>query len=183
VRLITRQLWRAFPELDRFTDEQCQRFVNAACAREDLLLRRRALCVAAGGIVLFLPWIAEWFEGVLYWLGAWPEAGFVGPWVSSVWWYKPWWQVTIMLVLLLMLAALAGGLMRDVLLRRRIKAVMISHGSCAACTYFLGGLPVSERMLVTCPECGSRVRVDAALIELAPGGAVFSPTVDNIDKG
>src|SRR5207247_1731505 len=30
MRLIVRRIYRAFPELDRYTDEQCRRFVRAA---------------------------------------------------------------------------------------------------------------------------------------------------------
>jgi methionyl-tRNA synthetase len=34
MRILTRTIWRAFPELDRFSDEQCERFVKAANARK-----------------------------------------------------------------------------------------------------------------------------------------------------
>lgn len=129
--------------------------------------------------VLTLPWTAGWVDDAGEYFGAWRSGG-VGKWVDSVWWYKPFWFVALVGVVLLLLSALAAGVTRDVLLRRRVKQVMVSHGSCAACTYFLGGLPVNEYYLVMCPECGASVRVDPALIELAPGGATFAPTMDNV---
>jgi hypothetical protein len=179
VRLVTRKLWRAFPELDRFDDDQCRRFVDAACSRQDLQVVRGLCCGVAAVLVLTIPWTAGWADDAGEYFWGWPGAG-LGKWFESVWWYRPFWFAALVGVGMLLLAALAAGMTRDVLLRRRVKQVMVSHGSCSACTYFLGGLPVNEYSLVMCPECGASVRVDSALIELAPGGATFAPTMDNV---
>jgi hypothetical protein len=44
------------------------------------------------------------------------------------------------------------------------------RGRCGECHYFLGGLPVGNDLLVTCPECGFITEVDASLGELRKEG-------------
>ena len=61
----------------------------------------------------------------------------------------------------------AVAMLRDLLLRRRIRYLIVNRGSCSACGYVLLGLPVSEANTVACPECGHISDVDPAMGELA----------------
>ncbi|MFT3686311.1 MAG: hypothetical protein QM783_15560 [Phycisphaerales bacterium] len=65
------------------------------------------------------------------------------------------------------------------LLRRRLQAVINERGTCVTCGYLLLGVPVSDDLKVTCPECGGVTEVDASIAELQQGasGAEFRPTV------
>jgi hypothetical protein len=76
--------------------------------------------------------------------------------------------------------ALAFLLSRDLLLRRRLRYIMGTRGSCFECGYGLTGLPVSERTegatphAVMCPECGTLHDADANFGEVVTdaGGTV-----------
>lgn len=58
-------------------------------------------------------------------------------------------------------------ILRDWLLRRRLRSVLRGTGVCSQCRHSLVGLPVPESLEVTCPECGFTCRVDLSLSELA----------------
>ena len=145
------KIYRAFAELDRFSDEQCERFLAAAmrptirrvlrwvgCCVVGLVIA--ALCI--GGMTLFDMNVARGqriFEKAL-----------------------------LVLVLVPTVAGVfAIALMRDVLLRRRMRHVINNRATCTGCGYKLLGLPVTSACMVACPECGAASEVDQALGELA----------------
>jgi hypothetical protein len=157
--LTTKRLYRAFPELDHFLDEQCQAFVSEACRdRASTSLRWAIQMVVAIGtlaVVLSLSiYVANRF-GPLRTDRAFMLGG------------------TAIMFVSFGSAALACLLSRDVLLRRRIRRVMRSRGSCHECGYGLTGLPVatttaasdSVSHAVICPECGTSHPADASLGE------------------
>ena len=155
IRLITRKIWRAFPELDRFSDEQCQRFVKAAG-------RQRWFVFATWGAVtvVFAAGLAL--------------ASVLTRWTDSAMRYDfpvvPAWMILfVVLTAGVAAAGLAAMLTRDKILRRRIALVLKYRGSCVGCRYSLVGLPVPDSLCIVCPECGAECQVDASLGELATG--------------
>ena len=160
MRLITRKLWRAFPELDRFDDERCERFVMMS-RRKLFPATLRSLVAGAVWLVGFAPTIIlceivlETSEQSLGWAGR--------------------HQTLLYLFAFLILAAglFAGSVLamlaRDRLLRGRVRRLLAARGKCAKCRYSLWGLPVPDNLTVICPECGLRAEVDPAFAELGEG--------------
>lgn len=150
MRVLTRQIWRAFPELDRFSDDQCARFVRAArrgvlasIAQTLACAVVASLCLAAvGGLVWLLP--AHLWN---------TSSGFMA--VASA-----------ATVIAFLSASLSALLVRDMMLRQRLRWVIKAKGTCGNCSYGLLGLPVPDDLRITCPECGMDMWVDAALTEL-----------------
>lgn len=157
MRILTRtRIYRAFPELDRYSDEHCRRFVRAA--RGGWL--RRGLVVGA-----------LWVEAM---------AGLALSIAALIWAYgstdrlpldfdlRPV-RAGVFAGLLLVAAALPlllTYLTRDWLLRRRVRYVLRTRGTCPSCRYSLVGMPVRADNLVICPECGMETKVDPSLGEL-----------------
>ncbi|MCE7972996.1 MAG: hypothetical protein DYG92_01535 [Leptolyngbya sp. PLA1] len=169
MRLLTSKIHRAFPELDRFDEERCERFVRAARRGFRRTLGRMvamaivfALVCAALGLAAWKP--AQMLEKHAVVRGAGsllPAAAVLG-----------------MATGVFLGAFVAALLVRDVLLRRRVRYVIRARGACSGCGYSLLGVPVPANLCVVCPECGFISEVDAALDELVSDGAsqrVFSP--------
>jgi len=155
--------YRAFPELDRFSDDECERYVLQVRAQ-----RLGSRWLPPAGLLLTVPAsmyaivyasldIGEWVRDFDVWLfrmirGTWPPVE-VGPGEFLVW---------IGLGLLVVGGpALLYMIPRDALLRRAI-ANRLRLARCPKCRQSLVGLPV--RALpeaygggpgVTCPECGT----------------------------
>ena len=166
MRLIASPVYRAFPELDSFSDAQCREF--AVRARGSW--RRRAVvgAVRAVASVTAVP-ITVWIFAVT-----------VGPAIglrnSSASW---------VLAVVLLTGLLAGGvtwlLSGDLSLRLAIRRVMRIGGTCQGCGYVLVGLPVSASLDVTCPECGERTSLErdrAHCVPDASGQLRFLPSAD-----
>ena len=141
MRILTKRLYRAFPELDRFSDIQC-----------GLLMRRVHLDVAARFIVRAAPLLASGVALLLVVVLLVVTEILVPA-------QKLFRDADILFGLLasLGLAALAGLLARDLLLRRfLIKAIRlrIDRVRCLSCRYILiGQRPDGDA--VSCPECGT----------------------------
>jgi hypothetical protein len=140
MRIPLHKVYRAFPELDRFEDEDCERFVVQArrVAIEKRIGRHLLEAVAAASVFLLV--IA---------LGM---AGFAVLASLSVSW------LVMDLAVMVFVSAMAGApivsamMVRDAWLRRAI-ASRLASARCAACDYSLLGLPVNNGV-VMCPECG-----------------------------
>ena len=152
------RLYRAFPELDRFDDDRCRRFVKAA--------RRSRIARALHWSLIAISWVlvADLFFGTFLW--AWFKlgprgdgTGFQGPWTIA-------YYITAAIISSLS-AFCAALLIRDVLLRRRISRVIRDRSRCLKCGYSLLDLPIDAADLVACPECGLSLRADAELGEIA----------------
>ncbi len=154
MRIPGTKVYRAFPEFDRFTDEQCERFLAAAV---QMGWRRvlRWVITGVAGVVLFVIGIvgAVWLRFGTQVL---PNSGGILMHAAD-----------LLCVLVPSCAGAFGGvLVRDVLLRQHLRRLINTRGSCAACGYRLLGLPVSEANTVACPECGHVSEVDPSLGEL-----------------
>ncbi len=164
MRLPRSKVYRAFPELDRFSEEQCERFMGVL--RTGLVRRvwRIAVQVAAALTATTLVYVAV--------LGAVAGAEALG-WNVHIPRSEPGWYTFCVLFLLATLGTGAAAWLftKDRLVRRQIRRVIRTRGSCAACGYVLAGLPVASSMAVKCPECAFEVMVDPALGEVVTDGA------------
>ncbi len=176
MRLITRQIHLAFPELDRYSEEQCARFLRAA---RGSWLRRVTRIVAIwlvgavisiGGVLL----VAAITSSVL------PE--FDLPTASGLRFYA----VIGVMVLALALGPMSAIFLRDRLLGRRVRLILRIRGVCQSCWYSLVGLAVSPASTVSCPECGAVNTVDPSLGELTTdesGRLRFQPEGGHVELG
>lgn len=173
MRLPTYKVYRAFPELDRFSDEACQRYVRAARRGQEGWLGLAPLALGlSGGFVLFMAMLGLIFAvGILAPSLRW---GPVLPFAMSG------------------SVALAGGAAafftfqaRDVLLRRVLEK-LLKLATCPHCRYSLLGLRI-DAGVVSCPECGrsADVRKDLALNEdqLLAGEIQSRPFDEAVEPG
>ena len=172
MRLITRKIYRAFPELDKFSDEQCERFLQAANAS---IVRRMCRGAVSFGFAIVVGLLAlvgavyaaqeladHWrLDGFLYWL-----------------------LFGVLTTTALVIAFLPGLILADGLLRLRVRSLLKRCGTCPQCSYSLLGIRVGADLIVTCPECGRKVQVDPAFDELATdetGARVYRPQAFRLD--
>ncbi len=172
MRLIRRKNYRAIPELDRFTDEQCERFVGSATSSWARRIGRWMVVGAATLMILCgslfgVIQLAEFLDSKMVF---WGTIGFIG------------WGV---LLVAGTGAGLDGGLVvRDWTLRRRVRQLIARCGACPSCHYSLMGMRVGKDLTIVCPECGRSLAVDPAMEELATdeiGAPVYRPTVARDD--
>jgi len=166
MRIIASPIYRAFPELDGFTDEQCRDYLR-------LVHGGAQGRVAIGLVSLSL--------GVLL--------AFLVGWVCvSAANSRPQGVSTFVIVGILagLMAAFGFGTLisRDVLLRLLVRRVLRGTARCPSCDYSAMGLVVSANHAVTCPECGQSIDItayrdhcvrgaDGALRFMPPRGLVF----------
>jgi hypothetical protein len=153
LRLLSKEIWRAFPELDQFDDEVCKRYVQTAKQTRRAWVDRGLISISIP--VSFTLWylfalgVGPLIEGsfparsgplriVEFGLLSLLITGFVyAPWISSL-------------------------ITRDRLLRGAIKR-RISSTTCERCNYSLVGLSIVnqyERLHVQCPECGNKTALN-----------------------
>lgn len=174
MRLPTRHIYRAFPELDTYSDEQCQRFMRASRSGFARTVVHTAiiLAITLAGFVggsLFLAWfINNTTQNV-------PIMNLGKP--------APLWQSILYTVLIIATVAfgpILGFLARDFLVIDRIRWILRSRGLCPMCRYSLVGLSVDSETRVLCPECGNTTAVDPSLGELTTdeaGRPRFKPDI------
>lgn len=148
MRLITRhKLYRAFPELDSYEDGQCEQFLAAAQGGWARWGLRWGVCAGVAGVLaLVLAWLVTLVLIV---------PGRVPRWGG--------WEVIPIVVTGAMAWPLGAIVLRDVLLRWRVKRLLRVTGSCSQCGYSLIGMPLDSEHRVTCPECGTSKAVDPSL--------------------
>lgn len=153
MRLVVGRIYRAFRELDRFSDEECRRYV------------RRASKGWSKG------WMALFPVGALLGAAAW-AAGFAALFIRV---FRPSWPIELnaegtlfvlgIAVGSVLFAALGVLLARDLMLWIGLRRV-IHAARCPKCRYTLMGLPIDYVGLpppkpgdarVRCPECGKLV--------------------------
>jgi hypothetical protein len=156
MRLISRKIWRAFPELDQYDDATCHRYIARARQVRRTALHQTAIMfslVASLAIAITLAsphyyalrWIAKQF------------------WVND--------KVDVMTDTLLNLLvfvsfiwvpALTALIVRDRLLHRCVRR-HLDGAICPGCRYSLIGLEIfgpTGRSKVRCPECGDEIRLN-----------------------
>lgn len=135
MRIPRSEIYRAFPELDRFADDRCREFVAHAQAN-------RRLSRAASLLGALLMAAALWaLVGVLWipLLSVFP--GGPGPVL-----------LIVAISTTVLSGALAGLRIRDQWLRWAV-GQQIDAARCPACRYSLLGIPAADG-IITCPECG-----------------------------
>jgi hypothetical protein len=168
MRIPGRKIWRAFKELDQFSDEQCARFVKRAWGGwvKRVIASVFVLCVFVAtffGLGSLLVWLhsilgledrAKYSDSVIAWMSA------------------------VVVLIVGTVAPMTALLARDFMLRAAIWRVLNLGGVCRECQYPLYGLPLSPQFECDCPECGSKTSVDPALVELVrndAGQAIAAP--------
>src|SRR5438270_2585706 len=126
MRLRARRLYRAFPELGRYSDERCERFVRAAKGGPGRLIFHGILIglvflTGAFGTGLLMVVITDMMDRK----------------VGTSWTGSMLWRIVLLLGLVLVAAIPPVGafLTRDVLLRRRVRYVLRTRGACHSCHY------------------------------------------------
>ncbi len=145
-RIPLARIYRAFPELDPFSDAQCERFVQRVRATSwyrpslwSLLAVTSAVSMAGAGIVNVA------LDDRLFWLSLnqrWADNLQIGSWLLS----------------LLAVPAFAGLITRDLLLRgflRRAISMRLDRVRCRTCRYILIG-QVQRDGVIRCPECSTQ---------------------------
>lgn len=164
MRVPLKKIYRAFPELDRFSDPECEGFVRKAKQTHVLSM----IFVAIGAIVVCLGTIVG---GVILLV-------FVVGHIANVFWggRVPASYEMPLMGLCLMLPVLTGLLLtfsaRDVWLRWAISKRLLGT-SCLSCGYSLLGLAVLHDA-VTCPECGAGASLKARGLTAAD---ILSPSM------
>jgi hypothetical protein len=171
MRLPTFKVYRAFPELDRFRDEQCSKFVRSATrgfSRKivQLVVQGLAFCLVLGIVV--------WLVNLL-----------IVPYWTSIDTFRrePLGLIlgTVILAVCLAISIVAAMFARDAWLIRGVRRAMFLRGACDACGYGLIGLGVDAQGRVTCPECGEARFTEPDLEEVAEdssGVRRFLPTAE-----
>lgn len=174
MRWIVREIWRAFPELDAYSDGVCREFMvrvqGGRRAKAVFTLVGVAAVLGAGSYigVTLTGWVAHHvlasahsptvvdYAAML--LGVGIASGTVG-----IVWLR----------------------LRDQVLRWRLEYILRGAGRCAGCQQSLVGVRVPKDRVVHCPECGHSSRVHRSMevldvsvptldvLAAAPGGAAF----------
>ena len=152
MRLLTRKLDQAFPQLDAFDVNTRRHFFELAAGSRLMRLWRICLatvfslliivpCAVAGIILTFGLAIGQSQrvgESIVF-----AELLCVGLFVLSL----PLWVLFF----------------RDRLLKSRVNAILTADGTCKRCSYSLIGIAPSAAGLALCPECGSTSPVHPAM--------------------
>ncbi len=159
MRMPMSKIYRAFPELDRFSDEQCERFVERANRWKAMPVQNMLLVIFLFiGYFVIIPAMSVLMNALVM--------VFIQDDLRSRYYESD-------LFIAMKLAVAFGGvfigllLMRDRLLLGRIRRVLSRSSHCNSCDYNLLGLPVSSHNTIKCPECGHVTIVDLSLKELA----------------
>lgn len=179
MRIPMSKVYRAFPELDRFPDHECERFVRRARRRVlkwmwfPVLALFGSFAAIAFGSVMLATYASEAIRAIAQTIdrtiGGWLEADFpVGDLIIAA----------AFLLALTIGPWLAFALPRDALLRRAI-AKRIEIANCTGCEHSLLGLPLLGEVrddqpgpAVRCPECGRVMVLDE--IGLTPDDLIVS---------
>lgn len=143
MRIPYSKVFRAFPELDQFSDAQCEAYVARVRARRSGSRDIMILGAGAAGVGTAIVMAA------VTWVIVMPIAGALGLRIRPE--YELPWDMALV-GFHIVAACIAAMLVRDVWLRRAIRAC-IDAARCPKCDYSLLGLPVSDGV-VQCPECG-----------------------------
>jgi ribosomal protein S27E len=168
VRIPLSKVYRAFPELDRFSDAECERYVLQVRIQHRSQLAALPILASALVAVLWcggLPLLVLGQRSVRAYLRRTQDLNDLG--------------VAATVMTLCLSVALAGYLTRDWVVRRHI-AGRIDNARCANCRHSLLGLPLLASHAddaVRCPECGSvmvlhtiGLTVDDLIPRLRPSG-------------
>lgn len=146
MRIPKRKIYRAFPELDLFSDEQCERFmrrIEVSGLRKEV--PRTGFLLAAGSTLFFGCFVSGIMLDAYYF-----TLIRSGDEVVKIF------CILLGMLVFLSLPPMLGLLARDVLLRRNLRSVIhekLDRIRCLTCRCILIG-QVARDGRVTCPECG-----------------------------
>lgn len=160
MRLITRNVYRAIPDLDGFSDETCRRIVSQVYRlrwlRITVAMIVAFICALPVGIIVALL-LATLFDDVrselsFYIGGLLAIAAIVG------------------------VPSFAAFQVRNYMLLLGCGWLVARKDRCAGCSYPLTGLRTTPDQTVRCPEWGTDSKPDSAVNEIAAAGAATSTT-------
>ena len=171
MRILSRKIWRAFPELDQFDDDVCRRYIRQA--RKLGNSTKGAFFVMLVLPLSFVLWAGLMFnfDAIMYYLESWHNIeifDFLSSSFRDVF-------IAIRLTGYIWFPVLCMAIVRDRWLNRCIRK-QLSGNKCGACGYSLIGLSLmkdSEEPSVTCPECGHHI----VLREMGLSKADIDPTL------
>lgn len=150
IRIPTSKIWRAFPELDPFSDEDCAHFMQRARSQGGFEVFINFALYGTGGFILFIIFaglgpLFDWLRHLF-----WDQLGRVRAE-----------EVAIFIILLAIgtLPTLGGLIARDIVYRRLMRRAInlqLDRIRCLECRYSLLG-QVAQEGRVRCPECGAVV--------------------------
>jgi len=144
VRLIVRKVYRVFPELDRFSDAECEGFVGLVARRHRLARFFVSLTLAIVGGILFLG--GSFLSSAIG--EVWSRSGDAPAFVEDGW------HLLVGIIASVVGAMYFTSAARNAWLRGKIQEHLTTI-ECMGCEYPLLGLPVVGGG-ITCPECGQR---------------------------
>lgn len=167
MRIPLTKVYRAFPELDRFSDRECERFVTRARRRRLrwMWIPMLAMPVAFIAAIAFVVFVASTFEPQIRAINRFADRTFGGAFEAilgtNIWPS----DVLMPLTVLLLISVgpwLAFAVLRDTILRRLISK-RLEIANCTTCDHSLLGLPLlaeHPKDAVRCPECGREMVLD-----------------------
>ena len=158
-RWLVRDIWRAFPELDRFPDDACAALVqmtrNSAAYQFARLLNGAFTAALAGASA----WKTTSWLMTTDGFSALQSAGLRNAATQLI-------GAAALLAAATAAPLLLGRLFAHALLHDRLAKVLRFDGRCRQCGYSLLGLELGQTMELPCPECGHVAVVDRALAAL-----------------
>jgi hypothetical protein len=161
MRIPLAKVYRAFPELDRFPDHECERFVKRARRTQlrwmwlPVLALPVSLALAIASVALVASTLEAQIRAINHAADRVLGGAFEAVLGSSV--YPSDILMPLCVLLLISLGPwLTFAVLRDTLLRRAI-ARRLEIANCTGCDHSLLGLPLLEdhpKPAVRCPECG-----------------------------
>lgn len=155
MRIITRRrIYRAFPELDRFSDQQCEWLLQRV-----RLSRARIAQTVASGVLAGLLGLIVMGAALVSTLRHVDERSIEIELVvrDLAWLYSLGWGIVLTLVF--SMPSLLALLARDLTLGTYLKMALrgqLKRRACPDCRYQLIGQQVDESGGLRCPECGRR---------------------------
>lgn len=154
MRLVSRKIWRAFPELDQYDDQVCRLYVRHAKrlknAWKGVLLILVTLFMGLVVWVVLLRLSADYIEKIAVINHGAYEPIMITAAITGLFWFP----------------VLCALIVRDLWLRFCIRS-QLRTANCAKCGYNLIGLTVhgaSDSRFVVCPECGIRTALNTGHI-------------------
>lgn len=143
MRLPVSKVYRAFSELDKFSESQCDAYVRNAW-REHRVQGVVCVLMVVGGTIAAV--FTAGFGAGLLTIAVFPRQYELADA----------YLISLLVLFVAFFAVQAGGLLliRDFWLRRLVRK-QLRGTRCPACSYSLLGLSILEGVL-TCPECGGR---------------------------
>jgi len=144
MRLWRRKSWRAFPELDTFSDEQCAIWVREIRRREVLSALQMLYFAFAAMVMTAAAVVSAGIHGARWLMH-----------LSGIAIHR-YETAAILMVLGLVAGLLVGKYIHDRWLRKHLRQ-RLRGLLCVGCRYPLAGVQPNG-IVLTCPECGQRQR-------------------------